>query len=471
MKYCQKILCCIVFMVMAHQACADFKLGAQYYEQGNFKKAYDEFMLAASYGDYDAQYNLAAMYLRGQYVDKNKVASYAWMSLSEQDSDRQEQKVSAKIYAILSDNQKQQADSERAELFARYGDQALRVRMSPELTASSSVQERDYRPIKKVAPQYPRSMARRAKQGWVDVVFTVDTDGTTRDQVVLYSPDEAFTKETIKAVQQWQYEPKIIDGKPVVVTGVRNRVIFQLEGSSYKSDELREMVMESKARAEKGGAIDQFQYGYLTGNIVTFFDRVTGDERNKTLLNELYVNSNEWFERSAIQNYSPAAYFLGLNILHGNACEQDSYKSAGWLLKAASNGSLDAQYTLAIEYLSGAYFEKDIVKGLYWLERSATGFVPAKLRYAWYLSAYPDASVRDSEKAQQYLAEVDNDYWDTLTLYEVRAAVAAQNGDIKAALKWQDEALEEAEDLNLPTATFKSKLDVYAEGKPWRIDA
>jgi|GEM_PF-5700812 len=57
-------------MVMAHQACADFKLGAQYYEQDNFKKAYDEFILAASYGDYDAQYNLAAMYLRGQYGDK-----------------------------------------------------------------------------------------------------------------------------------------------------------------------------------------------------------------------------------------------------------------------------------------------------------------------------------------------------------------------------------------------------------------
>lgn len=471
MKYCQKVLYCIVFMVMAHQACADFKLGAQYYEQDNFKKAYDEFILAASYGDYDAQYNLAAMYLRGQYVDKSTATSYAWMSLSEQDPIRQKQEVSAKIYAILSGDQKQQADNERAELFSRYGDQALRVRMSPELIASSSVQERNYRPIKTVAPQYPKSQLRSAKQGWVDVVFTVDIDGTTRDQVVLYSPDKAFTKATIKAVQQWQYEPKIIDGKPVVVTGIRYRLLFQLDGSYYKPDKLREMVMESKARAEKGDAVDQFQHGYLTGNIVTFFDRIPADERNQALFDELYVNSNEWFERSATQNYSPAAYFLGLNILHGNACEQDSYKSAGWLLKAASNGSLDAQYTLAIEYLSGAYFERDVVKGLYWLERSAAGFVPAKLRYAWYLSAYPDASVRDVEKARQYLIEVDNNYWDTLTLYEVTAAVAAQSGDLKTAIKWQSKAVKEAADLKLPTATFKSKLDVYKEGKPWRIDA
>ena len=66
---------------------------------------------------------------------------------------------------------------------------------------------------KYVAPKYPRAAQRRGTSGWVDVVFTVDIDGTVVDVSVRDSnPGEIFVSAAINSVEKWEFEPVIEDG-------------------------------------------------------------------------------------------------------------------------------------------------------------------------------------------------------------------------------------------------------------------
>ena len=61
-----------------------------------------------------------------------------------------------------------------------------------------------------VAPVYPNRALDRGLQGWVDLEFTVGTDGKTRDIAVANSSnDSLFRREATEAVKQWQFEPRV----------------------------------------------------------------------------------------------------------------------------------------------------------------------------------------------------------------------------------------------------------------------
>jgi TonB family protein len=69
---------------------------------------------------------------------------------------------------------------------------------------------------KYVAPRYPRSAERRSISGWVDVVFTVRTDGTVTDvEVVGSEPGDTFVDAATRAVGKWEFEPVVEDGQVV----------------------------------------------------------------------------------------------------------------------------------------------------------------------------------------------------------------------------------------------------------------
>ena len=82
---------------------------------------------------------------------------------------------------------------------------------------------------KYAAPKYPRSAQRRNLSGWVDVVFTVTTDGTVTDINVRNSePGETFVNAAVKAVEKWEFEPVVEDGF-VVEKRAGVRLMFALE--------------------------------------------------------------------------------------------------------------------------------------------------------------------------------------------------------------------------------------------------
>lgn len=88
----------------------------------------------------------------------------------------------------------------------------------------------EYLPIVKIAPVYPAAAQARGIEGYCIVEYTVTTAGTTRDvQVVEAEPTGIFNKASIAAAEKFKYRPRVVDGEPIEVHGVRNKFIYQLE--------------------------------------------------------------------------------------------------------------------------------------------------------------------------------------------------------------------------------------------------
>jgi periplasmic protein TonB len=107
---------------------------------------------------------------------------------------------------------------------------------SPQLSSSVEigglgigVSDGEYLPIVKVAPVYPARAASRGLEGYVIVEFTVTRTGTTRDISVVESSSSLFDRAAVDAAGKFKYKPRVINGEPVEVPGVRNRITFVLE--------------------------------------------------------------------------------------------------------------------------------------------------------------------------------------------------------------------------------------------------
>ena len=65
-------------------------------------------------------------------------------------------------------------------------------------------------------------------EGYVIVVFTGTAEGTTADVQVVESSHKMFERNAVKAALKYKYKPRVVDGDPIPVTGVRVRIEFQL---------------------------------------------------------------------------------------------------------------------------------------------------------------------------------------------------------------------------------------------------
>jgi TonB family protein len=64
--------------------------------------------------------------------------------------------------------------------------------------------------VEYVPPVYPARALDRALHGWVDLEFTVDRDGATKDvEVVDASHSNYFREEASRAVSAWRFEPRV----------------------------------------------------------------------------------------------------------------------------------------------------------------------------------------------------------------------------------------------------------------------
>lgn len=87
----------------------------------------------------------------------------------------------------------------------------------------------EYLPIVKVAPVYPRRALTRGIEGYVLLEFTVTSNGAVRDPVVIEAdPPGIFDRAAIQAALKFKYKPKVVNGEPIDVAGVRNLITFEL---------------------------------------------------------------------------------------------------------------------------------------------------------------------------------------------------------------------------------------------------
>ena len=93
--------------------------------------------------------------------------------------------------------------------------------------ARLSASDGEYLPIVRVPPEYPRRALSRGIEGYCVVEFTVTRAGTVRDPVAI-DCDSIFEQASIQAVLRFKYQPRIEDGEPVEVHGVRNMFTYKL---------------------------------------------------------------------------------------------------------------------------------------------------------------------------------------------------------------------------------------------------
>ena len=86
-----------------------------------------------------------------------------------------------------------------------------------------------YRPIAKVAPNYPQDAFIRGVQGYVRIQFDITSTGSVRNPVVLEAePPGVFDQAAIEATLQFKYAPTVFGGQAVEMRRVENGIRFEI---------------------------------------------------------------------------------------------------------------------------------------------------------------------------------------------------------------------------------------------------
>ncbi|GLX84934.1 protein TonB [Thalassotalea loyana] len=89
----------------------------------------------------------------------------------------------------------------------------------------------EYLPLFKVAPIYPRRAQSRGIEGYVILEFTVTKNGSVRDPIVVEAkPEGIFDRAAMDAALKFKYRPRVVDGQPMEVAGVQNKITFEIDG-------------------------------------------------------------------------------------------------------------------------------------------------------------------------------------------------------------------------------------------------
>ena len=96
-------------------------------------------------------------------------------------------------------------------------------------TGGLAVSDGEYLPLVKVAPIYPARANARGIEGYCIVEYTVTKSGSTKNvRATDCQPSGYFEDASVKAAEKFKYKPRVVDGEPIAVAGVRNKFVFKL---------------------------------------------------------------------------------------------------------------------------------------------------------------------------------------------------------------------------------------------------
>ncbi|WP_122671508.1 energy transducer TonB [Pseudomonas viridiflava] len=123
--------------------------------------------------------------------------------------------------------QDQQRLAEQQRLQAEQARQSVdRARSSQQAAAADNSQ---YQPLSKEAPDYPERALDKGIEGDCTVVYDVSPQGRVVNPQVQGTCHPLFMRPSIAAAETFRYQPRIIDGKPVTVSGVKNTFHYRIK--------------------------------------------------------------------------------------------------------------------------------------------------------------------------------------------------------------------------------------------------
>ncbi len=87
------------------------------------------------------------------------------------------------------------------------------------------VSDRDAQPLVRIPPIMP---PRAEKSGHCLVKFDVSPDGAPFNVTAPFCTQNLFKRASVKSVERWKYNPKIVDGRTVSRSGVESKITFRL---------------------------------------------------------------------------------------------------------------------------------------------------------------------------------------------------------------------------------------------------
>lgn len=160
----------------------------------------------------------AALALKRQQRDEQqRLREAERQQQRERDRDRLEQESLAR-----------QADENRQREAAQLARQNAERAASAE-RERAALASRQYQPISKAAPEYPQRALDKNLQGQCTVSYNVDTQGRVQDAQVLGDCHPLFARPSLQAAKGFRYEPRIIEGRAVMVSGVKNTFHYRIE--------------------------------------------------------------------------------------------------------------------------------------------------------------------------------------------------------------------------------------------------
>jgi TonB family protein len=104
-------------------------------------------------------------------------------------------------------------------------------------------------PVKRIEPKYPVEAARNNQEGAVILQFDIAKDGSTDNIQVLESfPKQVFDKESVHALKQWTYKPRIKGGQAQRQTGLTVQLDYRMDApyaeQTAKHDKLEKIKVQ-----------------------------------------------------------------------------------------------------------------------------------------------------------------------------------------------------------------------------------
>jgi len=97
-----------------------------------------------------------------------------------------------------------------------------------------AVSDRDAQPLVRIPPIFPPRFLEGNYSGHCRIRFDVSPEGSPFNVSTTFCTSKILEKATVKSVQKWRFNPKIVDGRPVAMRGVENKVTFQLSDERGK---------------------------------------------------------------------------------------------------------------------------------------------------------------------------------------------------------------------------------------------
>lgn len=449
---------------------ADVDVAKAAYNDGKFDLAFTEFSKAAQLGHAEAQFNLGAMYYKGQGVARSTSTAIAWMQLA---ADNGLPDTTETIAALLRETGGAANPNPAYEqLRDRYGKVALERELLPgsSIVSNDSVfagpedRQRILNAMPDLVPKTSTALARdfnnnpfftevQAIPGlsMLRAAFLIAPDGSVRGVESLFSMPQQFLDR-----RWYQRAAKQQFSRLDAGASVRSRMLVLLFTRSRGASQMTREVLD-KLTAALLPCIQQGSPACQYYAAVMLLDPDTIGESYDALL-----------LKAAQGGYAPAQYLIGHRLAFGE--KRDFARSRTWLAYSLANGLNRAGVLLArlaIENPDGA----DWVKARELLRQAeARGETNAVVPLAALYAASPDPDMRNSAVAGKLLQRARLLFGETPALLEISAAAVAAEHDFAQAASKQRQAMELAQGQHWDVAVIKERLATYERNEPWYGD-